>query len=178
MSLMPVVEAWGVASTIVDMVKAFTQRREGGFFYNPYGAQWQASAVERATTDNTGRMIVSGDGTLPDDYGYGQDARRVGGEYNNTNPGFTNAVTGERGETLETTPGNPTAFDGFQHWLESVGARVGTFVMGAVIIVLALYLLARTSQTPATPVVVVQPKGNGGKASSSPQPQSTGKAST
>ncbi len=169
MSLMPVVEAWGLASTLVEMVQAFS-RQAGNTYNNPYAASMPASAVGQRTT-------VSRPGDTPDTYGAGSNPAPINGVpaggYVDANgdsegQGFTNAATGEHGATLDSTPGNPTLFDEWSAWLANVAPRVGTFAIGAVVIVLALFLLTRGQ--PATPVVVVNRAGkgnsNGGAASS------------
>jgi len=141
-------------------------------YNNPYGAVVMQSSLNNAG----GRTTVSRPGDTPDSYGYGQDPLPTDGRAtesplgfpgDSAPGGFTNAATGEHGDTLETTPGNPSIVDGITSWLADVGPRVGTFIVGATLVVLAFYLLTRTP-APAQLIVTPAPTPGGKKSAAKP----------
>lgn len=132
-------------------------------FYNPYGMTAAASGY--------GRTTVSQPGDTPSTYGYGQNPLPTDGVL----------VTNERGEQAVRYPdgsigsteglvdvGSPTIVDQVREWLGQAVPRVGVFILGALLIVLALYLLVRGNSNGIKITNVIQTTPAPKKASAGP----------
>lgn len=157
--ILPALNPQAVMAFAVSVAsEAFGREAVTRVFSNPFGATMNMSDVQRGS-----RTTVSAPGDTPDTYGP------------NTAEGPlpTDGVVRDEQWQIEngaslTDVSEPSIWDKFAAWAASVVPRAGVFILGGVLIVLALYMLTRPATPGATPVVIVEPKrkGKGGGASS------------